>query len=280
LTILLALTGSVVFGGSDFIGALASRRGSPLQVAATAQVTALVFAVPTALLASSGQVTAADAAWSLASGVAVALGLGLFYSAMARGLISLVVPITAVVGAVAPVAWGLASGERPEGATLTGIVLAVVAIAVVSAMPRAGVPVGPSVVVASIAAGLCFGAFLVLVSRASEDAGMWPILFSRMTSSSGLVVLALAFARPPGDGLRATLPASIVVGVLESAGIIALLLALQRGPLSVSSVLLSLYPVVSVLLAMAVLRERLTRHQLIGVALAFCSVILISVQSS
>lgn len=279
MTVLLALAGSLVFGGSDFIGALASRREAPLRVAALAQLTALVAAVPTALLASWDRVTAIDAGWSLGSGVAVALGLGLFYSAMAHGLISLVVPVTAVVGAVSPVAYALARGERPGAVTFAGILLALAAIAVVSALPGAATAFSAPVVLQSVAAGLCFGAFIVLVSRASEDAGMWPILFSRTTSSLGLVVLALAFTGRRREGLGRVLPACVAVGTLEGAGIVALLLALQRGPLAVASVLLSLYPVGTVLLAMFVLHERLTRHQLAGVGLALCSVILISVQS-
>ena len=278
MTVVLALAASLVFGGSDFIGGMASRRGSPLQVAAVAQTTAFVVAVPTALVASWDRVTWIDAGWSLGSGVAVALGLGLFYSAMARGMISVVVPVTAVVGAVSPVAYALARGERPGALTFVGIVLALIAIAVVSALPGGAVVVAPSVIAHSIIAGLCFGAFIVLVSRASDDAGMWPILFSRTGSAAGLILLALALTRNGLPEIRGVLRAGVAVGALESVGIVALLLALQRGPLAVASVLLSLYPVGSVLLAVFVLHERLTRHQLAGVALALLSVILISTQ--
>jgi drug/metabolite transporter (DMT)-like permease len=280
VTVVLALVGSVVFGVSDFLGGVVSRQVSPWRVAAIGQLTALVLAVPTALLASWDRVTWADVAWSLGSGVAVAVGLGLFYSAMARGGVSLVVPLTAVVSATIPVAYALARGERPGRVTFAGIVLALVAIAVVSALPGAGTPAlrSSSSLVSSLAAGICFGGFIVLVSHTSDHAGLWPIVFSRLTSASGLVVLALVFTGARPDGLLRAAPTCVAIGVLESGGIVALLLALQRGPLAVASALLALYPVGTVLLAMAFLRERLTRHQLLGVGLALCSVALISTQ--
>ena len=281
MTVVLALLGSVIFGGSDFIAGVASRRISPLRVGAIAQLTALVLAVPIALVADWDRVTWSDVSWSLASGVMVAAGLGLFYTGMARGMISLVVPVTAVVAAGIPVAYAFASGERLGTVTIVGIVLALLAIAVVSAMPGIDqeASVSPQILGLSLAAGGCFGAFLVLVDQTSDDAGLWPIVFSRCTSALGLVLLALAFTGRARDGIGKAVPACLAVGALEAVGIVALLLALQRGPLAVASTLLALYPVGSVLLAMTFLRERLTRHQLAGVALAFCSVILISVQT-
>ena len=281
MTVVLALLGSVIFGASDFIAGVASRRISPLRVGAVAQSTALVLAVPIALVAGWEHVSRADVGWSLASGVAVAVGLGLFYTGMARGMISLVVPVTAVVAAAIPVVYAFVTGERPGAIALAGIVLALLAIAVVSAMP--GIDPAASVTAdilgLSLAAGGCFGTFVVLIDHVSDDAGLWPIVFSRTTSALGLVALALVFTGRRPDGIERALPACLAVGTLEAAGIVALLLALQRGPLAVASVLLALYPVGSVLLAMVFLRERLTRHQLAGVVLAFCSVILISVQT-
>jgi drug/metabolite transporter (DMT)-like permease len=278
VTVVLALVGSFVFGVSDFLGGVVSRQISPWRVAAVGQLTALVLAVPTALLASWDRITGADIAWSLGSGVTVAAGLGLFYSAMARGVVSLVVPLTAVVSATIPVAYALGRGEWPGTVTFAGIVLALVSIAVVSALPGAGANAPASSLVLSLAAGICFGGFIVLVSQTSDEAGLWPIVFSRLTSASGLVLLALLFTGVRSDGLLRNAPACIAIGVLEGGGIVALLLALQRGPLAIASALLALYPVGTVLLAMTFLRERLSRHQLLGVILALCSVALISTQ--
>jgi drug/metabolite transporter (DMT)-like permease len=279
LTVLLALAGSALFGGSDFLGGVVSRRASPLRVAALGQLTALVLAVPTALLADWERVTAGDAVWSLASGAAVAVGLGFFYSAMAQGLISLVVPLTAVISASIPVIYAIASGERPSALTFAGIGLALLAIAIVSTTPGIRAALSLRVALWSLASGGCFGAFVVLVSQASDDAGLWPVFFTRITSAGGLVILAGAFTGRRLAGTGPILPACLAIGTLEAVGIAAFVLALQHGPLAVASVVSSLYPVGSVLLAMVFLHERLTRHQLAGVALALCAVLLISVET-
>ena len=276
MTVLLALVGSFVFGCADFVGGVVSRRGSPLRVAALGQLVALSIAVPMAVVVTWEQLTVADTGWSLASGLTAGCGLGLFYSAMARGLISLVVPLTAVISATLPVVYGLVRGERPGTPALVGIVLALVAIAIVSATPGSGQSLSAAPIVFSLAAGISFGLFVIMLSRVSDQAGLWPIALSRTSSSLVLVVLALSFTGRQTHGLRALLPAGLTIGTLEAGGIIAVFLALQQGPISSVSVLFSLYPVMTVLLATFVLGERMSRPQLGGVALALFSVILIS----
>jgi drug/metabolite transporter (DMT)-like permease len=279
MTVALALVASLVFGTSDFIGGTASRQAAPLRVAALGQMVALALTVPLALLVSWQQVTGTDAAWSLASGVAAACGLALFYSAMARGLISIVVPITAVIGALLPVAYALARGERPTTVALVGIVLALIAVAIVSAVTGdRQEPMSAAVISSSIAAGTFFGAFIILLSRASEHAGLWPIALSRSTSALALAAFALILTGTKPDDISRLLPACTAIGVLETGGMVALLLALQRGPIAIASVLLSLYPVTTVMLAVLLLGEHLSRLQLTGIVLALSSVILISAQ--
>jgi drug/metabolite transporter (DMT)-like permease len=278
VTVLLGLAASVVFGCADFVGGAVSRQASPLRVAVLGQLVALGFAVPAALLVSWERVTLADAAWSLATGVTAGCGLGLFYSAMARGLISLVVPLTAVISATLPVAYGLVRGERPGTPALVGIVLALVAVAIVSATPGAGQALSATPIVFSLVSGTLFGLFIILLSQVSDQAGLWPIALSRSSTCLVLAGLALAVTGRQPAGVRQLLPAAIAIGTLEAGGFIALFLALQRGPISIASVLLSLYPVTTVLLATIVLGERMSRTQTAGIALALSSVILISAQ--
>lgn len=273
---LLALFGSVVFGCSNFIGGAVSRHAPPLRVAALGQSIAFCFTVPAVLLVGWEQVTAADAVWSLATGATAACGLGLFYSSMARGPISLTVPLAAVIGATLPVGYGLARGERPGAAALVGIVLALAAVAIVSALPGTGQTLSAAPLVLSLAAGALFGTFIILLSQVNGHAGLWPIALSRFASSLILVGFVLILARDERSGIRQLLPAGIAIGMLEASGITALLLALQRGPVTIASVLLSLYPVTTVLLAAIVLGERMSRVQLVGVVLGLVAVILIS----
>src|SRR6187551_2559445 len=142
MTAVLAIASALLVGGADFIGGFLSRSSSPVRVAALAQAIGLALAIPAALAVDAERVTGADAAWSAGSGVAVGLGLVLFYTAMTRGMISLVAPVAAVTGAVVPVVYALASGERPGTTAVVGIALAVAAIGLVSLAPDES-PIAP-----------------------------------------------------------------------------------------------------------------------------------------
>lgn len=271
MTALLAVTSALLVGG------FLSRTVDAVRVAAAAQLVGLALAVPTALFVASERVTTSDACWAVGSGVAVALGLVCFYTAMTRGLISVVAPVTAVTGALVPLFYALGGGERPGEAAVAGIALAIVAIGLVSLGPM-----GPAEAAASrdalplaIAAGVLFGLFYVCFARVHEDAGLWPVAISRLTSATVLVALAIALTGGLSVG-RAAAPWVVAIGALEVAAAVTLLLALQRGPISVASVLASLYPVTTTFLAALVLRERLRGLQLAGVALALVAVALIS----
>ncbi|HWO82120.1 DMT family transporter [Gaiella sp.] len=277
MTALLAVTSALLVGGADFVGGFLSRTVDAVRVAAAAQLVGLAFAVPTALFVASERVTTTDACWAVGSGVAVALGLVCFYTAMTRGLISVVAPVTAVTGALVPLLYALGGGERPGEAAVAGIALAIVAIGLVSLGPM-----GPAEAAASrdalplaIAAGVLFGLFYVCFARVHEDAGLWPVAISRLTSATVLVALAIVLTGGLSVG-RAAAPWVVAIGALEVAAAVTLLLALQRGPISVASVLASLYPVTTTFLAALVLRERLRGLQLAGVALALVAVALIS----
>lgn len=277
MTALLAVASALLVGGADFLGGVLSRTVSAVRVAAVAQLAGLLLAIPAAALVDWERVTRGDAAWSVGSGVAVGLGLVVFYTAMTRGLISLVAPVTAVTGAIVPVVYGIASGERPGAPAAAGIVLALVAIVLVSLMPdgRPRRSEGLGALPLAVTAGGLFGLFYVCLARVDEDAGLWPVAISRGASAVALVGLALATTAGVGVA-RGVLPRIATIGALEVAAAVTLLLALQRGPVSVASVLASLYPVTTTFLAALLLHERLRGIQLAGVGLALVAVVLIS----
>ncbi len=275
MTAFLALTSAAIIGGVDFFGGLISRRLPPVRVAALVQVAGLLFAIPAAFLFDWERVTAGDVGWSLLSGATVGLGLGLFYTALARGLISLVAPVTGAVGATIPVIWDFARGEIPGAPAVFGIVLAISAIVIVSLATGAHGGDDTQAILIGICAGVLFGVFFVTYSLTDADAGLWPVPISRIASATVLLIAALVLTRGVRLPIR-ELPPIGLLGLLEVVGAALLLVALQRGPVSVAVVLASLYPVTTVLLAAAILRERLTRPQLAGVALALIAVVLVS----
>ena len=279
MTAVFALASAVLIGGADFVGGLGSRRAPAPVLAASAQVIGLALAVPLALVWPWDAVTLDDVVLSVGGGIAGGLGIAAFYTAMQIGMISLVAPIAAVTGAVLPVCVGLARGEDPGPVALAGIVLALIAVTAVSVAPGSVTLVpgdaGTRVILLALLAGVLFGVFFVLLAGVDEDAGMWPVALVRVGTAAGLAVVVLAL-RAPVRAARGVLTVSLTVAVLEVAATVPLLLALQRGPVSIAAVLASLYPVTTVLLAAGLLHERLSRPQLAGVVLALVAAVLVS----
>ena len=281
MTALLALASAVFIGGADFVGGVTSRTANGIRVAAFVAVVGLPLTLVVSIASGSEHVSRADVIWSVLAGAAVAIGIGCFYIGMGRGLISVVAPVAAVTGAVIPVAYSLVRGERPGAIALAGLVIAFVAVAVVSLAPSEQHPdtevvVDRNVIMLSLASGLFFGLFYITFSRVSEEAGMWPITIERAAAAVVIVLLALVLTRGPLVGTRRLLPSALLIAALEVAAVVPLLVALQRGPVAIASVVASLYPVTTVLLAAFVLHERLSRLQYVGVVCALVAVALVS----
>jgi len=274
-----ALLSAGLVGGSDFLGGVASRRMWPIRVAARAQAVGFVLGLPTAVAVGADRVTSSDIAWSVGSGLTVGVGLAFFYSALVLGQISVIAPVTALVGTVLPVGVGLARNERPGVLALIGIGAAVVAVAIVSVAPSSGdLAVGAARrgLVFAVVAGLCFGVFLICLDQIGSAAGLWAVPLSR-GASAGLLALIVVLSRHPEPATgRGTGRLILAIGALEVAAVGSLVLAFRHGTLAIPSVLASLYPVTTVLLAAFFLHERLSRLQLSAVLLALGAVVLIS----
>jgi drug/metabolite transporter (DMT)-like permease len=226
--------------------------------------------------------------WGGASGIAGAAGVGLLYRGLAEGRMSVVAPVTGVVAAALPVIFGLGLGERPGVVAIGGVVCALTAVVLISREEersdkgdsgvqsttedsrghRAGL--GPA-----LGAGASFGLIFILLERAGDDSGLWPILASRTIVTSIFLIAAAATRTSILTDLRSAV-AIVVVGVLEVAAITLYVLAVRQGLLSLVAVLTSMYPAVTVLLARTVLKERFVRSQRIGLVLAAASVALIA----
>ena len=277
MAVILALTSAVVYGAADFLGGLASRRTSAFGVVAMSQVVGLA-----ALLALlpwlGGPVDGTDLAWGVAAGVAGASGLVLFFRTLARGVMSVIAPVTAVTSAAVPVLVGLLGGNRIGLWAAAGIALALAAVVLVSAEGGMSAlrAARPASLAPALAAGTAFGFFFVLLDRTSEEAGVTPLVAARMASVALVVVLVLATRQ----SLRVTRPALPLValsGVGDmTANALFLLATQQEGQLAITGVLASLYPVSTVMLAQVLLRERLAGAQVAGLGTAAAAIVLIT----
>ncbi|MBW4043264.1 MAG: EamA family transporter [Acidobacteria bacterium] len=278
MAIVLALLGALVYGVSDFSGGLATRRAPALAVVFSGQL-AGVLVLGVLLVVIPGRFDPVSLAWGAAAGLSGGAALLAFYRSLATGAMTVVAPLTAVMSALVPVVGGIVLGERPSALALVGVVLAVGAVVLVSAehgrLPTPRSLRGP-VVVGALSAGAGFGLLFVLLSRAAPDSGFWPLAGARTASLVLLAVVAVV-------GRRSLLPRRAPAGLVVASGVgdmtanLLFVLASRVGLLSVVGVVLALYPAATVLLAMLVLRERLHRLQILGLALAASGVVLIAV---
>jgi drug/metabolite transporter (DMT)-like permease len=274
----LALVSGIGYGVSDFVGGLASRRVAALRVVLVSYPVALVLLTIAAVVVG-GHVTTPAVVWGVLCGFSQAFGIWWFYAALAAGPMSLVSPLTAILVAGVPVIAGVTLGERPSLLAYAGIVLALVAVVLVSRDVRDGDSTAhrftTRVAWLTLGSGLAFGLNFVLIDQAPLDARLWPLVFARLSASLVVVTIAVlsrSLAAPSGVPLRLALAA----GVLDTISNVAMLLALHASMLSLTSVLISLYPAGTVGLALVVLKEKVTRWQTAGMVLALVSVGLIA----
>jgi len=304
LAIALALGASICWGSGDFLGGLTTRRASLWAVIVGSQAVGLVGATLVIALAGHGW-PGLHAVWPvLLGGLASVVAISCFYKALAIGSMSIVAPISAS-NALIPFLVGLATGERPSAAQLAGVALAAAGVLLVaSERARAGDTIGvaalpnePAVepmavmaagtaahvprrnqrraIVLALTAAVAMGLVLVGYDATARYDALWAMLGGRISS---VVVFAVVFLvlRPRLEMHRSALPFIVAVGLLDTGANGLFALATTQGYLSLVSVLGAVYPVVTVLLAYGLLRERIAPHQMVGAVGTLAGIALIA----
>jgi drug/metabolite transporter (DMT)-like permease len=158
-----------------------------------------------------------------------------------------------------------------------GIVLGMLAVVMVSRTPQnhriAQVP--PRIVAMALVAGIGFGAYFICLARTPQSSGAWPLVISRFTSALLIVPLARGTGNASRIGGR-LFGLAAITGVFDGSANLFFLLSSRHGHLALASVLTSLYPAATVLLAVGLLHERTGRLQRVGLGLAAVAVVLIT----
>lgn len=267
------LASALVWGSSDFLGGLASRRAAAFGVVLIVQLVGAILALGAAT--ARGEIIPSTSDIAIAAGAGIGGGIGLLglYHGLGVGRMGVVAPVTGVLAAALPVLVGIVRDGLPGGSISVGIVLALVAVVIVSRVP--GLDGGRSGIEFGVMAGIGFALFNILVGSLSGD-GVFAPLIALKGSSAILIVGVIVVRRSPWALPRATLPLAFGAAVLDLAGNVFYLLATQAGRLDVAVTLSSLYPVTTVILAAIVLRERVTRDHAAGIAIAAAAIALIA----
>lgn len=277
LGIVLALCSSLSWGVSDFIGGLQARRLPLARVMLVGQASGLIWLSVILLALGRGAPSLAHLLPAAAGGLSGLVGLTSFYRGLAVGTMSIVAPISAT-GVAVPVIVGVAGGEHPAALQVLGIVAAAVGIVLASREHGPGRPdssPGRAGIGLALVAAVGFGGFFVGVRESARYDALWAVFGARAAAVAALVLVAAVVPRAVRRG-RGGWAALCAVGALDVGANVLYAIASRHGLLSVVSVVSSLYPVATVLLARGFLNERVRRVQELGIVAALAGVVLIA----
>ncbi|WP_175411792.1 EamA family transporter [Streptomyces sp. TRM64462] len=286
MTVLFALSTSLLWGLADFGGGLLTRRTPALTVVVVSQTIA-VAVLGAVVLATGAFSEAGPRLWfAVAAGVLGPVAMLAFYKALAMGPMGVVSPLGSV-GVVVPVSAGLLLGDRPGPLQLAGVAVAVVGVVLAGGPELRGAPVQRRTVLLTLVAAFGFGGVMAFIAEASTTVtGLFLALFVQRVTNVAVGGAALFVsvrrggrALPEDGGIRvvwAALPALAFVGLADVAANGTYAIAARLGPVTMAAVLASLYPVVTALAARGVLKERLRAVQAAGAGLALAGSVLLA----
>lgn len=294
---LIAALASVFYGSADFFGGMAAKR-SPAPVVTLVASLAGLPVLLIALFGLGGLPTPGDIAWSVAAGLSGGIAAALIFRSLAIGPVSIASPVLSLTGMSLPVLVGFALGERHSPLAVGGLVLAAVAIPMLSMAGEGGAgaetgagpsaaaararadaprtPIASRVLPVAFAAGIAAGTFLVCIGRIGHGAGVLPLVIARIVSIAFFTVwiAARGIPRRLDPGARGY---SLGSGGLDAIANISYLVAVQQGSLALVAALVSLAPATAVLMARVFLGERWSVPQRWGLAFALIAGACISV---
>jgi drug/metabolite transporter (DMT)-like permease len=264
-----------MWGTADFGGGLVSRRLPTLTVTVISQSVGFM-ALLVALTIQGGPIDRGSLGIGVLAGLGGGIGLATFYEALSLGTMSIVSPLVAC-GAVVPFAISLATGERPSAVAVGGAVIALGGAVLASAEERRGdVPEKARAIALAVVAAVALGLFTYLLGLGSREGSPLSTLVGARIGSLSLLFLLTLARRQPLRLPRPSLVPVLAIGLCDVAANALFALASGRGLLALVSVLASLYPVMTIVLAYIVLHERLSRLQIAGIAVALAGVAALS----
>ena len=277
LTLILSLATAVAYGCGDFLGGLATRRSHVMRVTAISSPVTLALLVAAYLL-TGGVISSGAVIWGAIAGLAAVIVLICLYSCLSMGPMSVLSPTAAIVSAVlGSLAGAVLFHETLSPLAIGAIVAALIAVVLVSgAIQRHTHAPSALALILALLSGLFITASLLAYKMTPTDSGLFPTLISR-TLASAVFILIFVVGRRRFTGDRSAVRTAMLAGVLEAAATVFMLLAIRAGDIAIVSVVSSLYPAFTVLLATGFLHERLHRLQIVGLILAAGAVAVLAI---
>jgi drug/metabolite transporter (DMT)-like permease len=277
LAVAFAAASALAWGAGDFSGGLASKRATALSVMPISTSVGLLVLAAVAAVRRAPMVTSHDALFAFLGGVFGVVGTLGLYQALANGKMGIAAPLSAAIANAIALLYGALTEGLPHPLQGIGFLLAIGAVWCIARAredaPRTSREQRGWLFPATLS-GVGFGLFFSFNAQFTASDISWAVVEVRLVTWCLIVVMALV-SRRSFRGTAKSWALVLLVGVTSALGDLSYALATRLGRLDVGAVLSSLYPLVTVGLATVILRERLTRAQWAGVALALSSVVLI-----
>jgi drug/metabolite transporter (DMT)-like permease len=273
--LLSALASAVVWGSGDFAGGMAAKRSTQYQVVALAALSGLVAL---SLLAVGGHESIpplTSIMWASLAGLSGAIGMAALYQGLAAGRAAIVAPTSGVVGATLPVVVGSLLEGFPGWVRIAGMAAGIIGIWLVSKPGGTDKGRVEGGLLFGIVAGAGFGGFFVLIAQVQAGLLFSPLVVAKLAAvcTAALILVQQRQSLPtPWSN-----PIALLAGTLDAGGNVLYLLAKQLTRLDIAAVLASMYPAATVILSRAILHEKVSASQWLGVGLCLTAVGLIAV---
>jgi drug/metabolite transporter (DMT)-like permease len=272
--ILFSLSASLSWGAGDFYGGLAARKNHQFQVLLLTTSSSLLLLIMFALIGDESMPSTVDIILAVIAGICGALGLAALYRGLSLGNTALVAPVAGVIGAIIPTLAGILVEGLPGFLTMTGFVLAIAGIWLLSRPKDGGSHLVADGLGLAVLAGIGFGGFLALIAQIKGEQIFTPLVFSKIASlllAVLLVIIGRQALPKPGDS-----PVALFSGFLDAGGNILYLFATQNTRLDIAALLSSLYPAATVLLSSLILKENISLPQWFGVSACVVAIMFVT----
>ena len=272
-SIIFGLLSAISFGCGDFTGGYITKRTNVFLVLLYSQFVGSIFLI-ISIIVFGEKIVFVNVLYGVISGVFGGIGLLAFYHGLSRGNMGIVAPITAVITPIIPLIFSFLN-LKYSIAQVIGIGLALLSIWLVSSS-HINKKISFNDVTFAIIAGIGFGMFLLFIDLASTSTSILvPILIARLSSFS-LIVIVTFYLGNFEIVSKKTFSLTGLAGILDTLGNLFFIFSSKAGRLDFATILLSLGPVVTVLLAWKILHEKLSKTQILGIGLSVFAVSLLS----
>lgn len=273
LSIIYGILSAFTWGAADFIGGIATKHTAAYRVLFLAEIASLIPFIALALITHETFPPLVDMFWGAFASLIGLAGLTILYRALADGKMSTTAPISALLAAFVPVIFGLFTLGVPRFTTIIGFGLAFIAVWLISQTDSTNWRLNFADLRLPLLSGIFFGFYFVFINNATQHAFFWPLVSAR---SAGFIAFGLyaLLTRQPALPPHDLWGYSAINGIIDIAGNAFYVLAAQSGRMDVAAVLGALYPASTVFLAWIFLKEKISRVQALGIALAFVAIAL------